>query len=76
MFTSTSEVSAFRQQQAVQEEAARLGLHGLASGISRHAFIEARMQQGAEYILQLIKEGKDEEAQRLMNTRGWGQQEL
>ena len=71
-----SDIAQFRQQQGMQEKAALLGLHGLASGVSRHAFIEARMQQGATYILQLLEEGKDEEAQRLMETRAWGQEEL
>ena len=70
-----SEVAQFRQQQTMQEEAALLGLNGLAS-VSRHAFIETRMQQGAASILQLLEEGKDEEAQRLMETRAWGQEEL
>ena len=70
-----SEIAEFRQQQAMQEEAALLGLNGLAT-VSRHAFIEAHMQQGAAYILQLLKEGKEEEAQRLMETRTWGQEEL
>ena len=72
----SSEVAQFRQQQAMQEEAALLGLNGLASGVSRHAFIEARMQQGATSILQLLEEGRHEEAQRLMETRAWGQEEL
>ena len=71
-----SEITQLRQQQTMQEEAALLGLYGLASGFSRHAFIEARMQQGATYIVQLLEEGKHEEAQHLMNTRAWGQQEL
>lgn len=72
---SASEVAQFRQQQTTQEEAALLGLYGLAS-VSRHTFIETRMQQGAEHILQLIKEGKGEEAQQLMNTNGWGKGDL
>ena len=71
-----SEVAQFRQQQTSREEAALLGLRGLASGVSRHDFIEARMERGAERILWLLQEGKDEEAQYLMNTRAWGQQEL
>lgn len=73
---NSSEVAEFRQQQTRQEEAALLGLHGLASGVSRHAFIEARMDRGAASILQLVQEGKHVEAQRLMATRAWGQQEL
>ncbi len=69
-------ITEFRRQQQAVEEAALLGLHGLASGISRHSFIEARMGRSAEYILQLIQEGKHEEAQQLMATEAWGQQEL
>ena len=57
----------------MQDEAAQRGLNGLAAGFSRHDFIEARMQQGATYILQLLQNGKDEEAQALMATDTWGQ---
>jgi sRNA-binding protein len=39
---------------------------------ARHDFINARMQRGGERILQLIDEGKHEEAQALMNTDNWG----
>ena len=71
-----SEVAAFRQQQAAQEEAARQGLSGLASGYSRHAFIEARMDRAAGHILQLLADGKHEEAMALMQTRTLGDPEL
>ncbi len=71
-----SEVTHFRQQQTMQEEAAKQGLYGLAADFSRHAFIEARAEKGAEYILRLIQEGKHEEAQSLMATNTWGQREL
>ncbi len=67
-----SELAQFRQQQAMQEEAARRGLNGLASGFSRHAFIEARMERAAGHILQLLEEGKHEEAEALMATRTLG----
>ncbi len=67
-----SEIAAFRQQQAAQEEAALRGLKGLASGYSRHAFIEARMERAAGHILQLLEEGKHEEAEALMTTRTLG----
>ncbi len=66
----------FRQQQALQEEAARQGLCGLASGFSRHDFIEARAERGAQLILQLIEQGEHEEAQKLMAMNTWGQGEL
>jgi len=67
-----SEVAQFRQQQTTQEEAALLGLNGLASGFSRHDFIEARMERAAGHILQLLANGKHEEAEALMATRSLG----
>jgi hypothetical protein len=67
-----SELAHFRQQQAKQEEAALLGLSGLASGFSRHAFVEARMEQAAGHILQLLADGKHEEAEALMATSTLG----
>ena len=73
---TVSDVACFQQQQAMQEEAARQGLHGLAANFSRHAFIEARATKDAEHILNLIREGKHEEAQSLMATSTWGQEEL
>ena len=76
MQVNNSKIAEFRRQQIMQEEAASLGLNGIAIGFSRHAFIEARMQRGAEYILQLIQEGKHEQALQLMATRSWGQEEL
>jgi hypothetical protein len=65
-----SEIAAFREQQALEEEAARLALYGFAVTAS-HQIITARMQLGAERILSLINEGKDEDAQALMNTDYW-----
>ncbi len=65
-----SEVARFRQNQALQEEAAKRGLAGYAV-VSRHDFIEARMERGAERLLQLIKEGKHEEVKLLMETEAW-----
>lgn len=50
-----------KEQQAQQEEAARLGRFSPAI-VSRHDFIEARAEQGAERILQLIAQGKHKEA--------------
>ena len=58
---SQSEVARFRQQQAAEEEAARLGFSGLA-GVASHESVIARMEQGGEYLLQLFKQGRDEEA--------------
>jgi hypothetical protein len=65
-----SEVARFRQEQALQEEAGKQGLHGLAM-VASHKLINARMQIGAQRILQLIQEGKHEEAQALFSTPDW-----
>ena len=65
-----SELAAFRERQALEEEAARQALYGFASTAS-HQMITARMQRGAERILSLINEGKHDEAQALMNTEYW-----
>ncbi len=68
--SNRSEVASFRQQQALQEQAAQQGLAGLAV-VSRHDFIEKRMERAAERLLQLIKEGKHEEVKLLMETEAW-----
>ena len=46
------------------------GLHGYAQ-VSRHDFIEARMEWGAERFLHLIQEGRHEEAKVLFSTEEW-----
>jgi hypothetical protein len=69
--TGKSDITRFREQQALEEESARLALTGYAI-TARHDFITARAQRGAEHILRLIDEGKHEEAQALMNTDNWG----
>lgn len=71
---SKSEVARFRRRQALEEEAARLALHGYAE-VARHDRITARMTRGGERILGLIAEGKHEEAQALMNKENWGVEE-
>jgi hypothetical protein len=65
-----SEVAYFRQQQALCDEAARLGMSGFAV-TATHESITARMQRGAEHILRLIEEGKHEEAQAMLNADDW-----
>jgi hypothetical protein len=67
----TSEIAHFREQQAQQEEAARSGLIGPAI-VSRHDFIEARVERGATCILHLLAQGKYEEAAQQMNLPDWG----
>ncbi len=68
---SKSEVATFKQQQALQEQAAYQGLYGLAA-VASHAAITARMERGAEHIVRLFEEGKPQEAIALMETRAWG----
>jgi hypothetical protein len=68
---SKSEIATFREQQALQEEAARQGLNGLAA-VASHAAIIARMEQRAAYLLKLIEAGRHEEVARLMETPDWG----
>jgi hypothetical protein len=67
-----SEVARFRQQQALEEEAARLALYGFAE-VARHERITARMELGGRRIIRLIEEGKHDEALALMNTENWGE---
>ncbi|MGH2479838.1 MAG: hypothetical protein ACRDHW_09305 [Ktedonobacteraceae bacterium] len=66
-----SEIAHFREQQARQEEAAHLGLSGPAI-VARHDFIEARAERGARRILQLLAQGRHEEAEAQMNLPNWG----
>jgi len=69
-----SSVAEFRQQQALQEQAAKQGLAGLAI-VASHASINTRMQQGAKRMLQMISEGKEQEVIALLETQGWGMDE-
>jgi hypothetical protein len=66
-----SEVAKFREQQALQEQAAQRGLYGVAA-VARHEAILARMERGAERLLRLVAEGKYQEVQVLMETPSWG----
>ena len=74
-----SEVASLMQRIDLEREAAQQGLTGLAYGTARHDFITARMERGAERILQLVQEGKLTEAIALMETEAWsvdGEEEL
>lgn len=62
-----SEVARFREQQALQEEAARFALTGLAI-TANHAAITARMEQASDRLVRLFQEGKGEEAIKIMET--------
>ncbi|HLJ36389.1 MAG TPA: hypothetical protein VKU38_22205 [Ktedonobacteraceae bacterium] len=74
MQENKSIIAAFRQQQALEYEAAQRGLYGTAI-VASHEFITARMERGAVRILQLIEEGKHAEALALINTETWGEDE-
>jgi hypothetical protein len=72
---NSSEIAAFRQTQALQEQAAHQGLYGLAV-VASHEAIEKRMEQGAEYLIQqmaqLLSQGKHEQARALaINDDVW-----
>ena len=66
-----SEVARAMRQIDLELEAADRALHGYAI-TARHDFINARMQRSGEYLLQLIDQGRHEEAQALMNRDDWG----
>ena len=65
-----SEVTAFRQQQALCAQAGQQGLSGLAI-VANYEAINARMERGAERILHLVRAGKNEEAIALMSSETW-----
>ena len=67
-----SEIARLMRRITLEHQAAQYGLTGLAYGTSRHDFIIARMERGAERMLRLITEGKQDEAVALMNTESWG----
>jgi HAMP domain-containing protein len=68
-----SEVADFREQQELRDQAARQGLYGLAI-VANHQAITARLERGAERILRLFHEGKEQEAIALMAAPQWGEQ--
>ena len=65
-----SEVARLMRQITLEYESAELGLTGMAI-TAKHEFITARMEHGGARILQLIAEGKHEEAQKLLNADNW-----
>ncbi len=69
-----SAIARFREQQTLQEAAAKQALYGPAI-TARHAFITARMEQAADRLLRLCEEGKHKEAITLMETPTWGLEE-
>ena len=75
-FMPESDVLRLKRQIDNEYETAQRGLHGLASGTARHDFIQARAEQGGKQILQLLAEGKQEQAFQLWSSPTWGQEEL
>lgn len=73
MHQHKSEVARFREQQALEEQSARSGLYGLAA-VASHEAIIARMEIGCQRILQLLADGKEDEACALINTEWWEEQ--
>ncbi len=72
MSKQKSDLACLLQQIDLENQAAQRALTGLSSGVARHAFIEARMERAAGHILQLLADGKQEEAEALMATRTLG----
>ena len=70
MEENKSEIACLREKWALDEQAAEWKRLGLAV-VAPHHTINARMERGGRRILQLIDEGKHEEAQTLMNTEWW-----
>ncbi len=62
-----SEVARFRQQQAMQEEAARQGLYGFAA-VASHEAINARMEQATPQLIHLLKAGKVDQFEQVIET--------
>lgn len=61
-----SEVARMREQIEWEREAAWQGLHGVALGMARHDFINARVEHMAEHVFALKDAGREEEARGLM----------
>jgi hypothetical protein len=71
MQQNQSEIANFRQKQALEEHSAKRGMNEYAA-VAQHVTIEQRLQQGAERMLQLVEEGRHEEAIHLMSSPTWG----
>lgn len=63
---SQSEVARIRQQIELEQQAAWLGLYGLAQGTAQHAFITAKMERIWELRDTLIPMVGEDEANRMM----------
>lgn len=65
-----SEVARFREQQALQEEAAKRSLYEYAI-VSSHDIIKSRMEREAGKIVKLFQEGHIREALAIMESPNW-----
>jgi hypothetical protein len=57
---AVSEVSQLREKITLENDAAHYGLSGLASGVSRHEFIEARMERMGRFLQATKGDNKDD----------------
>jgi hypothetical protein len=73
--TPTSEVARLRQHIQAEYEAAERGLSGLASGITRHAFITARTEHLAALHEQLTDLVGREQATHILAQTIWTPQD-
>ena len=62
-----SEVARLLQQITAEHEAAQHAVHGLAAGTALHRFINARMEQDAAHLLQLLRAGKIAECDQIVS---------
>lgn len=62
---SKSEVARLRERLELEEQAAYLAMHGLAAGVSRHDFINTRMERFGSYLAALKPLVGEQEAGRL-----------
>jgi hypothetical protein len=60
-----NEITYFRQQQFLQNQAAQNGLSGLAS-VATHRSITARMERASHHLQMLCDAGMEQEAQALL----------
>ena len=70
MSHNPSNVARLRQQLEAATEAVQRARQDYAA-VARHQSITIRMQQGAAYLLHLVAQGRDAEAQALMESDWW-----
>jgi hypothetical protein len=65
-----SEIARFREEQELQEQAAKNALYSFAN-VASHDAIEKRLEVGATRIVQLMQQGRVNEALQLMKSPTW-----